>query len=192
MEDPFKWLPAPNPDTLTLQQDKKNQLTSGTTILSPGLYRGGISASSAANVIMLPGIYYMQNGGFTFTGSGSLTANGVFIYVEPGNGNADGVNVSAGGSITMSPMTTGLYAGILFFQDRTSNVTANISGGGNMNLTGTFYFAGAQLNVTGSGDFGNFGSQYVSNTLNVQGNGALHVDWDPNKVGRVRLITIVE
>jgi hypothetical protein len=61
-----------------------------------------------------------------------------------------------------------------------------------MQITGTFYFAGAQLNVTGSGGFGNFGSQYVSYRLNVQGNGNLYVDWDPNKVGKVRLITIVE
>ena len=141
---------------------------------------------------MMPGIYYMDSGGFSFTGAGSLTATGVFIYVDPGNGNADGVNVSASGSITMTPMTTGIYSGILFDQNRTSAVTANISGGGNMNMTGTFYFAGAQLNVTGSGSFGNFGSQYVSKDLNVQGNGNLYVDWDPNKVGRVRLITIVE
>jgi hypothetical protein len=61
-----------------------------------------------------------------------------------------------------------------------------------MNLTGTFYFAGAQLNVTGSAGFSNFGSQYISNTLNAQGTGTIYIDWDPNKVGRTRLITIVE
>jgi hypothetical protein len=46
--------------------------------------------------------------------------------------------------------------------------------------------------VTGQGGFANFGSQYISNTLNVQGTGTVYVDWDPNKVAQVRLITLVE
>jgi hypothetical protein len=48
------------------------------------------------------------------------------------------------------------------------------------------------LTVTGSSDFTNAGSQYVSRLLNVQGSGKLYIDWDPNKVAQVRLITIVE
>ena len=114
------------------------------------------------------------------------------IYIDPGNGNGDGVNISASGQVTLTPMTTGIYAGILLFQDRTSNVTASISGGSNMNLTGTFYFAGALLTVTGSAGFANFGSQYISYDLNVQGSGTINIDWEPNQVAQVRLITIVE
>src|SRR4029079_12279896 len=44
--DPLAYLPVPDPKTMTVQQNKKVQLTSGTTILQPGVYRGGISASS--------------------------------------------------------------------------------------------------------------------------------------------------
>ena len=61
-----------------------------------------------------------------------------------------------------------------------------------MNISGTFYFAGALLTVTGHAGFANFGSQYISNLLNVQGTGTVYVDWDPNKVAQVRLITLVE
>jgi hypothetical protein len=71
-------------------------------------------------------------------------------------------------------------------------VSANISGGSNMNITGTFYFANALLTVTGSAGFTNFGSQYISRTLNAQGTGNIYIDWDPNLVGQIRLITIVE
>ena len=192
MEDPLRFLPPPDKSTMTIQSRNKEQFTHGTHRLSPGVYRGGINASSTANVILDPGIYYMDGGGFSFTGSGSLFGQGVMIYSEPGNGNADGVNIAANGSVVLSPMTSGIYQGVLFFQDRTSTVSANVTGGSNMNLTGTFYFANAQLNVTGSAGFANFGSQYVSRTLNVQGTGEVYVDWDPNKVGRTRLITIVE
>jgi hypothetical protein len=190
--DPLANLPVPDPSTMIEQSKKKLQLTSGTTVLYPGDYKGGIAASSTANVIMMPGIYYMDQGGFQFTGQGSLTGDGVMIYNQPGNGQGNDVNIAAGGQVTLTPMSTGVYAGLLLFQDRTSNVAATISGGANMNLTGTFYFAGALLSVTGSGGFDNFGSQYISYDLNVQGTGTINIDWEPNKVAQVRLITIVE
>jgi hypothetical protein len=192
MEDPLRYLPPPDPSKLTLQSHKKEQFTSGTHYLQPGVYKGGINASSTANVILAPGIYYMDGGGFSFTGGGSLTGQGVMIYNAPGNGNADGINISANGSVNLSPPTTGIYKGVLLFQDRTSTVSANISGGSNMNITGTFYFANALLTVTGSAGFTNFGSQYISRTLNAQGTGNIYIDWDPNLVGQIRLITIVE
>lgn len=192
MDDPLQYLPVPDPSPMTIQSRKKVQYTSGDIVLYPGVYKGGISASSTANITLMPGVYYMDGGGFQFTGQGSLTGNGVMIYNAPGNGNADGVSVSASGQVTLSPPTSGVYKGILFWQERTSAVSADISGGSNMDLTGTFYFAGAQLNVTGSAGFANFGSQYVSKTLNAQGSGTVYIDWDPNKVAQTRLITIVE
>jgi hypothetical protein len=190
--DPLAYLPVPDPTKMTVQQNNKTQLTSGTTILQPGVYKGGISASSTANVIMMPGIYYMDQGGFQFTGGGSLIGNGVMIYNYPGNGAGHDVNISASGNVILTPPTSGIYQGILLFQDRTSDVAASVSGGSNMNLTGTFYFPRALLTVTGSAGFDNFGSQYISYDLNVQGTGTINIDWEPNNVAQVRLITIVE
>jgi hypothetical protein len=192
MEDPLRYLPPPDPSKLTIQSHNKTQYTHGTHVLYPGVYKGGINASSTAAIYLMPGIYYMDGGGFSFTGGGSLTGEGVMIYNDPGNGNADGVNISANGQVNLSPMTSGIYKGILLFQDRTSAVSANLTGGSNTNITGTFYFANAQLNVTGSAGYTNFGSQYVSRTLNVQGTGDLYVDWSADKTAQVRLITIVE
>ena len=190
--DPLADLPVPDKSTMPVQSNGRKQYTSGTTVLYPGVYKGGLSASSTANIVLMPGIYYMDQGGFQFTGQGSLTGDGVMIYNEPGNGNANGVSISASGSVRLSPPTSGIYQGLLLFQERTSTVSASISGGSNMNISGTFYFAGALLSVTGSAGFTNFGSQYISNTLNVQGSGTVYVDWDPNKVAQVRLITLVE
>ena len=190
--DPLADLPVPDPLTMPIQQTRKVQLTSGTTVMYPGVYKGGISASSSANVVMMPGIYYMDEGGFQFTGSGSLVGDGVMIYNKPGNGAANGVDISAQGYVHLTPPTSGIYQGLLLFQERTSDVAASVSGGSNMDLSGTFYFAGAQLNVTGSAGFVNVGSQYISNRLNIQGTGNMYVDWDPNKVAQVRLITLVE
>jgi hypothetical protein len=134
----------------------------------------------------------MDGGGFSFTGGGSLTGNGVMIYNAPGNGNSAGVNISANGTVNLSPPTSGIYKGMILFQARGDTDTASISGGSNMSITGTFYFPSALLTVTGSAGFENFGSQYISYDLNVQGTGQIYINWDPNLVAQVRLITIVE
>lgn len=193
MIDPFFYLPPPDPNSLVKQSNKKLQETQNSLVLQPGLYKGGINVSGVGSIYMNPGIYYMQDGGFSFTGQGSLYAVGVLIYVDPGNGNADGVNIAGQGQITVSGMTSGIYQGMTFWQRRDSTVSANISGtSGTTNITGTFYFAGAQLNVTGNGGVVNVGSQYVSNTLTIQGNGTVNVQWNPYSVGRRRMVTLVE
>jgi hypothetical protein len=191
--DPLADLPVPDPSTMTLQSNNKTQYTNGTVYLQPGVYRGGISASGTASLNLAPGIYYMEGGGFGFSGQGSLTGLGVMIYNAPGNGNSAGISVTGSGTITLTGMTSGIYQGMTFFQDRTSTVTGNISGtSGTTSITGTFYFAGALLNVTGNGGVVNLGSQYISNDLNLGGNGGININWTPDTVARKRAIYLVE
>jgi hypothetical protein len=190
--DPLQYLPVPDPTTMTKQSNKKVQYTNGDNVLYPGVYKGGINASGTANVVLMPGVYYMEGGGFGFSGQGNLTANGVMIYNAPANGNSDSVSVTGSGVINISGPTSGVYQGLSFWQDRTSSVTATISGGAGSSLTGTFYFAGAQLNVSGGAGNINLGSQYISNQLNISGGGTMNVQWTPYTVARRRMITLVE
>jgi hypothetical protein len=193
MPDPLADLPEPDPSTMSNQSTKKIQFTQGSQTLSPGVYKGGISVSGSGSLTLMPGIYYMDGGGFSFSGMGSLQGTGVMIYNAPGNGNSGGISVSGQGSMVLSGPTSGVYAGITFFQDRTSNVTGNIQGaGGATSITGTFYFAGAQLNISGNGGMSNIGSQYISKDLTLGGNGGINVNWNPYNVGRKRSIFLVE
>src|SRR5262249_58730641 len=108
------------------------------------------------------------------------------------NGNSDGISVTGQGSISLSGMTSGIYQGMTFFQDRTSTVTGNISGtSGTTNITGTFYFAGALLNITGNGGVVNLGSQYISNQLNLGGNRGRNNPWNPHTGGPQRAHRLV-
>ena len=93
----------------------------------------------------------------------------------------------------LSGMTEGIYKGITFWQDRTSTVTGSVSGtGGKTDITGTFYFAGALLKITGNGGVANIGSQYISNQLNLGGNGGINIDWRPDTVAQKRSIYLVD
>ena len=123
-----------------------------------------------------PGIYYLNGGGLTVSGSASISGTGVMFYNDPG---ANGpINISGTGSITISPPTSGNYKGISLFQNRTSSAPITISGGSNMNMSGTFYAAKAPMNISGTASNSLIGSQYISYDLTISGSGSVNVDWN--------------
>jgi len=125
---------------------------------------------------------------------GSLYAAGVMIFNAP-NSNSDTITITGsgtGGTINLSPPTSGLYQGIALFQERTSTNTISVSGNGSTSISGTFYTASGTLNVTGNGGNDVLGSQYISYDLIVGGNGNFAVNWDVNLVARTRKLQLVE
>jgi Flp pilus assembly protein TadG len=188
--DPLAYLPEPSSAGMTTY-NKVNIAGPKVTIIDPGVYTGGISVSGQATLVMNPGIYIMDGGGFSFTGLGSLSAIGVMIVNRPSK-SSDIVNINGSGAINLSPMMTGLYRGISIWQDRASTNQLNITGNGGSQITGTFYAAHGTLNVSGNGTQDVLGSQYISYDMKVNGNGAFYVNWDPNLVGRTRIIRLVE
>jgi len=190
--DPFRFLPQPDPSTMTVQSSNKTQVSGGNTVnLQPGVYRGGINITGKGNVNLAPGIYYMDGGGFSWSGQGNLVGTGVMIY-NASTSTSDKIDLSGQGTCTLSPPTTGPYQGFALFQDRTSSTPMNVTGNGTMTLTGTLYAAGATLNVTGNGTTDLIGGQYISNSLVTGGNGSFSVSWNPTTTPGVRELLLVE
>jgi hypothetical protein len=190
--DPLSYLPpptmpanAPPPDKVDLGGGVK-QYT-----YHPGFYPNGISNSGQDVVILMSGIYYIRNG-FKYNASGGLTATGVMIYNDA-SGQSDGVSITGGGVVTMTPINdaTSPYNGILLFQNRTANVTMQITGNGSYNITGTLYAASAQVKIAGNGD-SSIGSQYISRTLDIGGNGNLNIQYSGVPHPRQRVLQLVE
>ena len=178
--DPLSRLPVPNPATMTVQSGSNYQIhTAGTYTLQPGVYTGGITITASSGTITLnPGVYYMQGGGFFDTGGIDVTGSGVTIYNAPTSTN-DQVKLAGNGDVTLSPPTSGTYKGVSIFQDRTSTAVIDLTGNGAMSLSGTIYSAGAEVDLTGNGSISLLGSQIIANNLNVAGNGAVNVNYDP-------------
>ena len=191
MPDPLKYLPEPDPSTMTVQSNKNYHKSNGTWDILPGVYNGGITMSGQATLNMAPGIYYMNGGGFSFTGQGSLNAQGVMIFNAP-QSNSDVVNINGSGSVILTPITTGIYAGISIFQERSSTNTVYVAGNGGQTVTGTFYVAGGTLNVTGNGANNVIGAQYISDLLTLGGNGTVNVVWNADQTPRQRILRLVE
>ncbi len=190
--DPLRHIPQPNAGNYVQQSSGPKHFSNGNRTISPGVYRGGISITGQANVTMLPGVYYISGGGFSMTGQGNLTADGVMIFNDP-KSSSDVVKISGsnGGSVTMTPPTSGTYKGLTLFQDRSADQTMTISGNGSFRVTGTFYTANGLLTVTGNGA-GRIGSQYVSRLLDINGGGGLGIDYNPDQVIPRRVLGLVE
>jgi hypothetical protein len=188
--DPLAYLPEPDPTNMTVQSKKTVKLQNqGSLSLQPGVYQGGINVTGG-NLTLAPGIYYMDGGGFGFSGTGSLNAPGVMIVNAP-QSNSDTVSITGTGTINLSPMTTGLYQGISLWQTRASTNTLTVSGGGAGSVTGTFYAQHGTLKVSGGGG-SSVGSQYISWDVSLSGNGNFSIVWSPTAVAPEKDLQLVE
>jgi hypothetical protein len=134
--DPFASAPAPVIGACAYTSYSKG---SGTWTLNPGVYCGGISLHNGAIATFNPGTYIINGGGLSLAG-GTTTGSGVMVYLKGTTASPSFVTISNGGSVTFSALASGLYMGILFFQDKSNAANVTFSGGAAMKLTGTLYF----------------------------------------------------
>lgn len=109
-DDPFAALEAPASKN-TCTYTNVSVTTPGQT-LYPGTYCGGLNINASAT--LSPGLYIVTGGTFRVTGSGNITANGVTIILANVSDNFD---INTSGTFTMTPMTSGDFAGFLFLND---------------------------------------------------------------------------
>ena len=172
--DPLANLPAPNPATLPTITSSKLSITN-TTTLQPGVYNGGISLSSGANVTLAPGVYYINGGGFNVSGNANLSGSGVTIYNNPISGN-DSLNIGGNGIVNLTGPSSGTYKNVTLMQNRSSNVSASVGGNGTFTVSGDFYFPAANLSLTGNSRGETLGSLQIASCMNINGNGNITVN----------------
>jgi len=171
LSDPLGWLPVPSTEGMPIVATAAVSVADNATqTLSPGVYQKGIALSGNAQVTLNPGVYYITDGGLSLSGNATLTGRGVLIYNAS---TSSGINLSGNGAVTLTPATTGTYAGITIFQSRTSTAPVSISGNGALDIRGTLYMARAPLTLSGNAQAPTLGSLDVADTITVVGNGAI-------------------
>lgn len=152
MPDPLSYLPDP-PST--------SNAGSGVTVDST-TYANGMSGTVnlTSNTI-----YIVGGSGIDLSGTDRVTGTNVMIYLT---GSA-GISLKGQSSVSLSPVSTGTYAGISIFQARGDSTGWAVKGNGTLNATGTIYAPAAQ--VVSSGNGGNVGSQIIASSLTMNGNG---------------------
>ncbi len=170
MPDPLAGLPEPTCST----NGKKN--ADGT--FSPGNWNGGSLGPGKLN----PGIYCIT-GTLKFSGSQTLTGDGVVLYFKDGGmtfSGQSGMSVNAPTTKTCTTETCP-YAGIVIFSARNNTSTIDVRGNGGSAFTGTVYAVSGTLSAQGGGSTPGeteMVGQVIVNRVENNGNGSLKVTYD--------------
>ncbi|HEY2445356.1 MAG TPA: TadG family pilus assembly protein [Rhizomicrobium sp.] len=132
--------------------------------IQAGYYCHGLSVNGTAT--FASGQYYVV-GNLAIQGSSSVTGTGVTFYITKSGTTA----ISGSATATLSAPTTGTYAGILFFGDRTATTSNNnnISGSSASTLTGVLYYPTQQITYSGGSNAGSTCTQLVGDVITFSG-----------------------
>ncbi len=168
--DPLAGLASPGTTGLT-GYGSESLSGSSTATIKPGIY-SQITVSGNATLTLSSGTYIIEGGGFTVSGNASVSGSGVIIvnagskYPTTG-GTYGSISLSGNGSYSLSPPTSGSYAGVVIFQPRDNTEPASLSGNAS-GTTGTVYAPAAQLAESGNAQFK---ASLIVDTLTIGGNG---------------------
>ncbi len=174
LEDPYKSLLEPD---IPECEDKVKFGKSDTPIsIEPGNYCGGLSIPANANVVFEPGIYVISDGSFSLGPNASISGEGVMLYLKGERSNFD---LHSGGTWNVTPPDSGHYRGVAIFQERGINPRSpnQITGGGEINMSGIIYTKNAELKLHGSPvlNITGGGTMIVSDALTMQGSPELNI-----------------
>jgi hypothetical protein len=125
-----------------------------------------------------------MGGQFYIAGNATVTntedaSGGVTFYLTGSGGNYATLRFESGANITLTPMTSGPLANVLFFQDHNAPASGSnrIAGGVTMHLTGIIYFPSQHLDFTGGSSTSGADVLLVASTLAFTGNTYLNSDY---------------
>lgn len=172
--DPLGWLPQPVQSDYTTQSSSVYSVSSGVVTINPGVYIGGISVSGSAQLTMNPGVYYLKDGGLETKNTATVTGSEVMIYNDPST-TTQSFDFKSTGAISLTPPTSGDYAGILFYQRRNATTATTLTANSNTEVYGAFYTRDGGLDIVGQGATTAMGTAYVVKSLKVSGGGSISI-----------------
>ena len=128
---------------------------SGTHFLNPGVYCNGINLKSSAIGRLNTGIYIIRGGGIKIESNAQMISEpgGVMIYLTGTSTYPfKPLDFQSSGQVRLKAMTTGPYAGILFFADRTQSPSENhlVKSSVTTHFEGVLYFPRQMLTFESS------------------------------------------
>jgi len=170
--DPFASLDIPS--------DPGGCKTVSGSSLTAGNYCSGFSLNGGTTTLAA-GTYIISGGQFKLNGNATLSGTGVTFYIK------SGVSISINGNSTLnlSAPTTGPYAGMLFFGDRSNTATQTFNGSNTSHLTGNLYFAGGTVAYAGNFAGTNGCTQIVADKVDWTGNSTFSADCSAYGMGTI-------
>jgi hypothetical protein len=213
--DPLGSLESPTVGACTVTNFRRS---SGSVTINPGVYCGSILLENDASVVLNPGVYILcgpSDGsiyGLQLKGNSRITGTEVMIYLT-----ACGttwpfrpIKVESNAQINLSAPTSGSYAGIVFYQDRTIPIGTGSSGawpdasGGfqhtfesssSATITGTMYFPTHMVRIMSSVVISGAYTSVISRALRMESSAQLILNEDFSSLtggNPIKRLTLVE
>jgi len=182
VDDPFAALPPPTFNGC----DYVNLQPHGTMTLSPGTYCGGLKIAAGSTITFNSGMYIL-NGGGLMVSSNNATLNGTEVtFYNTSFGYSFGTfAITGGATVNFTAPRSGVYKGVLFFQDRNINTSANnaIGGGATQSYTGSIYLPTGYLTFVGGSQTRALTTALIVKNLNISGDAYLERDATGDLIG---------
>ena len=176
--DPYASLAAPAASGPCLNDNRPT--------LSPGNYCNGIQLNS--DTTLQPGVYVVSGGDFRINGSSITSGSGVTIYMR----GASRVRINGAATVQLSAPTSGPYAGVLFYGDRSSLGGSNLfNGSAASGLTGALYFPSQGVDYQGNFSGQSGCVQVVARTIQWTGSTTVNVDCSAQGMKTVPVLGVV-
>jgi Flp pilus assembly protein TadG len=116
----------------------KYKITTGTAVLNPGTYCGGLEVSGTAKVSFSEGTYVIKDGEFKISNTAVATGDHVGFFLT---GLTSKINFTGASTVSFTGAVTGEMSGLLFYEDRASAFyrVHRINSANANTLTGTIY-----------------------------------------------------
>ncbi len=194
--DPLASMPAPA--SKPYHCDYTNYTASNWTnpTLNPGVYCGGINIRNNTYTLN-PGNYVLVGGGLTTQNANSaVVGNGVMIYNTFDASHAySPISLSGNSTVSLKAPTTGTYAGILFFEDRSAPASSDDYGGGSSAVyEGVIYAPKAALTLYGNSSVSAKYTMIVADTISLVGTSGINNDYSalPGGTSPIQRVSLLE
>ena len=132
----------PDPDTSGCDVTNYSLSSNNSDTIDPGIYCGGISVSSNADVTFNSGTYVIKDGEFNASSNATLAGDEVFFYLT---GSDSLIDFDSNSQLSFTAPNSGDYEGVLFFQDRDDDGEHHFDSNSNNELTGVIYLPNGSL-----------------------------------------------
>lgn len=147
LPDPLaNWSP-PVPSGCTANNTKIS--SSADVVLWPGIYCGGLQASSNGRITLMPGEYHVKNGELKLTGGTTVVGEDVGIYLTGSKSTAD---ISGQAGVRLVARKVGDLRGKVLAAERgqAGNLVSRITGGSTADIVGTVYLPAQAFALSGN------------------------------------------
>ena len=199
--DPLASLPVPASPNYHCDYVNYSSPNQSTVTINPGTYCGGIHIGNST-VTLNSGNYILVGGGLSTQSANSIVSgSGVMIYntygqTDQGNYSYSGNSIAANSSATFTAPTTGTYAGILFFDDRTApaNNPDVYGGGATAVYQGVIYDKKNGITMHGNSSVNTQYTLVVADTISLVGTTGFNNNYSslPNGASPIQQIMVVE